>query len=110
MSGSCISARTTTRLRRSQTPGCPSSPGRLTLWDEEEPAEHEGEIVGSNFLDERSKFASVGPVTVSPEVQNGGIGRRLMRDVMEAALSQEVEQEKRRQTSPRFGQTPGSIP
>jgi predicted N-acetyltransferase YhbS len=48
-------------------------------------AEREGEIVGSNFLDERSKIAGVGPVTVHPEVQNGGIGRRLMRDVMERA-------------------------
>lgn len=48
-------------------------------------AEREGEILGSNFLDERSKIAGVGPVTVHPEVQNGGIGRRLMRDVMERA-------------------------
>lgn len=48
-------------------------------------AEREGEIVGSNFLDERSKIAGVGPVTVHPEVQNSGIGRRLMRDVMERA-------------------------
>jgi predicted N-acetyltransferase YhbS len=48
-------------------------------------AEREGEIVGSNFLDERSKIAGVGPITVHPEVQNGGIGRRLMRDVMERA-------------------------
>jgi len=48
-------------------------------------AEREGEIVGSNFLDERSKIAGVGPVTAQPAVQNGGIGRRLMRDVMERA-------------------------
>src|SRR5215217_7082269 len=48
-------------------------------------AEREGEIVGSNFLDERSKIAGVGPVTAQPAVQNRGIGRRLMRDVMERA-------------------------
>jgi GNAT superfamily N-acetyltransferase len=48
-------------------------------------AEHAGTIVGSNFLDERSKIAGVGPVTAQPAVQNGGIGRRLMRDVMERA-------------------------
>jgi predicted N-acetyltransferase YhbS len=48
-------------------------------------AEREGEIVGSNFLDERSRIAGVGPATVHPGVQNGGIGRRLMRDVMERA-------------------------
>lgn len=48
-------------------------------------AERDGEIVGSNFLDERTKIAGVGPVTVQPAVQNGGIGRRLMRDVMERA-------------------------
>src|SRR5215208_5901413 len=29
-------------------------------------AEREGEIVGSNFLDERSKIAGVGPVTAQP--------------------------------------------
>jgi predicted N-acetyltransferase YhbS len=50
-------------------------------------AEREGEIVGSNFLDERSKIAGVGPITVHPEVQNGGLGRRLMRDVMEGAAA-----------------------
>jgi predicted N-acetyltransferase YhbS len=48
-------------------------------------AEREGEIVGSNFLDERSRIAGVGPVTVQPEAQNAGIGRRLMQDVMERA-------------------------
>jgi predicted N-acetyltransferase YhbS len=48
-------------------------------------AEREGEVVGSNFLDERSKIAGVGPVTVHPEVQNRGVGRRLMQDVMERA-------------------------
>lgn len=45
-------------------------------------AERDGRIVGSNFLDERSPVVGVGPVTVDPVGQNGGVGRRLMQDVM----------------------------
>ena len=41
-------------------------------------AEREGRIVGSNFLDERSTIAGLGPITVDPEGQNAGVGRRLM--------------------------------
>ncbi|MFH8656562.1 GNAT family N-acetyltransferase [Streptomyces afghaniensis] len=48
-------------------------------------AELDGRIVGSNFLDERSAVVGVGPITVDPGVQNAGVGRRLMRDVMERA-------------------------
>jgi GNAT superfamily N-acetyltransferase len=48
-------------------------------------AERDGEIVGSNFLDERSTIAGVGPVTVRPEAQNRGLGRLLMEDVMARA-------------------------
>jgi GNAT superfamily N-acetyltransferase len=48
-------------------------------------AESDGRILGSNFLDERSSIAGVGPITVDPEVQNGGVGRALMLDVMERA-------------------------
>lgn len=48
-------------------------------------AERDGEILGSNFLDERSPIAGVGPVTVDPAVQNGGLGRLLMQGVMERA-------------------------
>jgi predicted N-acetyltransferase YhbS len=48
-------------------------------------AELDGRIVGSNFLDERSAVVGVGPVTVDPAVQNAGVGRRLMRDVLERA-------------------------
>jgi len=48
-------------------------------------AEREGQIVGSNFLDERSPIAGVGPITVDPEVQDSGIGRRLMLAVLERA-------------------------
>jgi GNAT superfamily N-acetyltransferase len=42
-------------------------------------------VVGSNFLDERSTIPGVGPVTVDPAVQNHGIGRVLMQDVMRRA-------------------------
>src|SRR5919112_987396 len=46
-------------------------------------AEIDGEIVGSNFLDERSPIRGVGPITVSPDGQNSGVGRRLMEAVIE---------------------------
>lgn len=45
-------------------------------------AEDSGRIVGSNFLDERSSIAGVGPITIDPDVQNRGIGRGLMEDVL----------------------------
>lgn len=48
-------------------------------------AEHEGRIVGSNCLDERSVISGVGPITVDPGAQNLGIGRRLMETVMDRA-------------------------
>jgi GNAT superfamily N-acetyltransferase len=48
-------------------------------------AEIDGTIVGSNFLDERSTIAGVGPITVDPAVQNGGIGRMLMQNVLDRA-------------------------
>ncbi|MEV6654382.1 GNAT family N-acetyltransferase [Streptomyces sp. NPDC051219] len=48
-------------------------------------AEADGRIVGSNLLDERSSVVGVGPLTVDPGAQNGGIGRRLMLDVMQRA-------------------------
>jgi predicted N-acetyltransferase YhbS len=41
-------------------------------------AEVDGQVVGSNFLDERSPIVGVGPITVAPEVQDDGIGRTLM--------------------------------
>ena len=50
-------------------------------------AEREGRIVGSNFLDERSMIAGVGPITVDPDVQDGGVGRLLMQDVLDRAAA-----------------------
>jgi GNAT superfamily N-acetyltransferase len=46
-------------------------------------AERHGRIVGSNFLDERGRVRGVGPITVDPEAQGQGVGRRLMEAVME---------------------------
>ena len=46
-------------------------------------AEVDGKIVGSNFLDERDPIPGVGPITVDPEGQNSGVGRRLMEAVLE---------------------------
>jgi len=52
-------------------------------------AETGGEIVGSNFLDERSPIAGVGPITVDPKVQNLRIGRRLMQAVLDRAAERQ---------------------
>ena len=50
--------------------------------------EDKGKIVGSNFLDERSNMvAGVGPITVDPNFQNKGVGRQLMKNVMERAVN-----------------------
>jgi predicted N-acetyltransferase YhbS len=53
-------------------------------------AESEGRIVGSNFLDERSIIAGVGPITVDPTGQNRGVGGRLMQDVLDRAAQQKA--------------------
>jgi len=53
-------------------------------------AEVEGTVVGSNFLDERSTIAGVGPITVAPDFQNASIGRQLMEAVMERAAQRRV--------------------
>jgi len=45
-------------------------------------AESDGQTLGSNCLDERSAIASVGPITIDPEVQNKGVGRALMDAVL----------------------------
>jgi len=46
-------------------------------------AELNGQVVGSNCLDERGPVFGVGPITVDPNVQNSGIGKQLMQAVME---------------------------
>jgi predicted N-acetyltransferase YhbS len=50
-------------------------------------AERDGKIVGSNFLDERSVIVGIGPISIDPTVQNKGIGRALMRDVIDRGRS-----------------------
>lgn len=40
-------------------------------------------VVGSNFLDERNSIRGVGPITVTPDVQERGVGRRLMDAILE---------------------------
>ena len=52
-------------------------------------AELDGRVIGSNFLDERSTIAGVGPITVDPTVQDRGVGRRLMEAVLERAATRQ---------------------
>ncbi len=53
-------------------------------------AEADGRIIGSNFLDERGPIAGVGPITVDPAQQDGGVGRRLMEAVMARAAARSL--------------------
>ena len=46
-------------------------------------AEDEGRIVGSNFADQRSPIAGIGPISVDPMVQNQGVGRSLMQALVD---------------------------
>jgi GNAT superfamily N-acetyltransferase len=48
-------------------------------------AEREGVLLGSNVLDERSEIAGVGPITVDPQLQNAGVGRLLMGNILSRA-------------------------
>lgn len=48
-------------------------------------AESDGRIIGSNCLDERSTIAGIGPITVTPDIQNRKVGRILMEAVMDRA-------------------------
>jgi GNAT superfamily N-acetyltransferase len=43
----------------------------------------DGRIVGSNFLHEGDPIGGVGPISVDPGRQDGGVGRRLMEAVIE---------------------------
>lgn len=51
-------------------------------------AEIEGKVVGSNFLDERGPVVGIGPISIDPQLQNLGIGRQLMLNVVDRATSQ----------------------
>jgi predicted N-acetyltransferase YhbS len=52
-------------------------------------AEQEGVILGSNFLDERSHVAGLGPITVDPAAQDAQVGRRLMLALLDRASERE---------------------
>ena len=82
----CYEAFTTVAKAHNFTPDFPSpevAVGLLT-WMLKHPAfysiiaEIDGRVVGSNFLDERSEIAGLGPITVDPAVQNRKVGRELM--------------------------------
>jgi GNAT superfamily N-acetyltransferase len=49
-------------------------------------AEENGKIIGSNFLHEGNEIAGVGPITVDPNAQATGTGRKLMEAVIERGL------------------------
>ena len=51
-------------------------------------AEADGRMIGSNCLDERSVIMGIGPITVDPAIQSRGVGKMLMRDVIERAEAQ----------------------
>jgi predicted N-acetyltransferase YhbS len=46
-------------------------------------AEDNGQILGSNCIDERAIVHGIGPVTVDPNTQNRGVGRKLMEAVLQ---------------------------
>jgi predicted N-acetyltransferase YhbS len=46
-------------------------------------AESDGQIVGSNYLWEYDAIRAVGPITVNPNIQSKGAGRKLMEAVIE---------------------------
>jgi predicted N-acetyltransferase YhbS len=52
-------------------------------------AEADGVVAGSNFLDERTAIAGVGPITVDPALQDGAVGRHLMVAVMDRAAARD---------------------
>jgi predicted N-acetyltransferase YhbS len=47
-------------------------------------AEEDGKLVGSNFLWKQNSVAGVGPITVDPNIQSKGVGRKLMQAVIES--------------------------
>jgi predicted N-acetyltransferase YhbS len=51
-------------------------------------AESNGQILGSNCLDERSIIHGIGPITVDPHAQNRGVGRKLMQAVLDRSREQ----------------------
>ena len=50
-------------------------------------AEMNGRIAGSNFMDERSPIAGIGPISVDPDVQNSGAGRAMMQHMLDRVVA-----------------------
>jgi hypothetical protein len=46
-----------------------------------------GAIIGSNYLDQRGQVASIGPISVDPDVDASGVGRALMNAAIGLSLS-----------------------
>lgn len=53
-------------------------------------AEQDGDVVGSAFADERGRIVGIGPVTVAPDVQGGGVGRTLMESLLHRCAERDV--------------------
>ena len=53
-------------------------------------AEDNDRIVGSNFADQRSSIAGIGPISIDPQVQNRGVGRKLMQAAIDHFASNNV--------------------
>jgi GNAT superfamily N-acetyltransferase len=53
-------------------------------------AQDNDRIVGSNFADQRSSIAGIGPISIDPQVQNQGIGRKLMQAAIDHFASTNV--------------------
>jgi hypothetical protein len=53
-------------------------------------AESNGQILGSNCLDERAIVHGIGPITIDTNTQNRGIGRKLMQAVMDRSREQKA--------------------
>jgi predicted N-acetyltransferase YhbS len=51
-------------------------------------AEANGQLLGSNALDERAIVHGIGPITVDPHTQNRGVGRKLMQAVLDHSREQ----------------------
>ena len=53
-------------------------------------AERDGDVVGSAFQDERGKIVGIGPVSVDPAAQDGGVGRALMEALLRRSEERDV--------------------
>ncbi|SOX54884.1 GNAT family N-acetyltransferase [Mycobacterium ahvazicum] len=53
-------------------------------------AESDGQIIGSNFLDERSAIFGVGPLSVATDAQDSRVGRTLMQAVLDRSAQQQA--------------------